>query len=124
MHRAYNAQLGQPAMRDLLFDQRLRDDANDLATARQHGIGDGAHQADSRAAIDQGDAAPCQLLAKAPRSAFIRRRDSGARPAKNAKPPRRLLLKRGAPQPSPGGRVHTTRAVSAPTRYASAGSPA
>ena len=45
-------------MRDLVIDQRLRDDAIGLAAAVEHGVGDDAHQPEPAAAIDEVDPAP------------------------------------------------------------------
>ena len=50
-------ELGAAAVRDFMVDQRLRDDAIDLAAGVEHGVGDDPHQAEPPAAIDQVDAA-------------------------------------------------------------------
>ena len=57
VHRGCDVQFGQPLMREFLLHQRLRDDTYRLATQAQHFVGDCAHDADVRAAIDQPDAA-------------------------------------------------------------------
>ena len=50
-------QLGQRLVRDLLLLQGPRDDADDVATGRQHGVRDHAHGADVRAAVHEAEAA-------------------------------------------------------------------
>src|SRR5690606_14335664 len=56
VHGAHDLQLGQAAVGDLPVGQLLGDHAGDLAAGGQHRVGDGAHQADVAAAIDQAQA--------------------------------------------------------------------
>src|SRR5262245_54341707 len=57
MHVGDGDEIGQAGMRDLMIDQRLRNDAVYLAAGLQHRIGDYAHEAEAPAAIDHVDAA-------------------------------------------------------------------
>ena len=50
-----------------LLLQKARDDAGDMAAGLQHGMGDGAHQAEIAAAIDQPDAVFRENFAQEPR---------------------------------------------------------
>ena len=54
MHRLDDAQI-DAAVRDLAFLQKARDDADHLAARFERGIGDGAHQPDPSAAVDDAD---------------------------------------------------------------------
>ena len=58
MHRAHDVQFADAVMIVLARAQRLRDDADHLATGLRRGIGDPAHQPYRAAPIDQADAAP------------------------------------------------------------------
>ncbi len=51
-------------MSNLLIYQHVRDDAYHFAAARQHRIGDDAHQTDGRATVDDSDTARSQFLGK------------------------------------------------------------
>ena len=44
-------------MRNFVLDQRLRNDADHFAARLERSVGERAHQADRRAAIDKGQAA-------------------------------------------------------------------
>src|SRR5215813_6289308 len=44
VHRAHDAQLGEPGMGQLARDERLRDDADRLAARLEHCVGDDAHE--------------------------------------------------------------------------------
>ena len=57
VHRLHDVQLGQAAVGDLAVHELLRDHADDLAAGLQRGVGQRAHQADRRAAVDDADAA-------------------------------------------------------------------
>jgi hypothetical protein len=50
-----DVELGQAGVSDLAVHQRLRDDPDGLSTRVQHGISEHTHEADTAAAVDQGD---------------------------------------------------------------------
>ena len=56
VQRADDVQLRQAAVRELAVDERLRDHADHLAAGRERSVGDGAHQPDPAAAVDDADA--------------------------------------------------------------------
>ena len=56
MHTLYFIELGQPFMGDLNIEESARQDANYLASTREHAIRYAPHQAYARATIDQANA--------------------------------------------------------------------
>ena len=66
VHRLHHNQLGQAAVGQLLRLQEARDDADGRTAPDQHGVGDGAHQADVAAAVDQAESAARQGGAEPP----------------------------------------------------------
>src|SRR4051794_5692469 len=72
VHRVDHPQIGQPGVRDLAVDQRLRDHADHAAAALQRRVGDGAHQTDARAAVDELDATLREPVAEIDRGGAIR----------------------------------------------------
>ena len=62
VHGADDVELREALVRDLAVDEGLRDDPNDLAASRQHGVRQDPHQADGSAAVHEPDPAPRQLL--------------------------------------------------------------
>jgi hypothetical protein len=53
VHAVDEAHVADARMRELAGGQRAGDDADDLTAVRQHGIGQGAHQADRAPAVHQ-----------------------------------------------------------------------
>ena len=87
VQRADHVQLGQAAVRELAVDERLRDHADHLAAGRERPFGDGAHQTDAAAAVDDADpAGGCGGAERACRVG-VRRRPSAGGAAENADPP-------------------------------------
>ena len=64
MHGVYNPQILQISESNFLFDQNLRDDADNIAVFANHGVGDLTHQADVASAIDEGNTTFCQSFAQ------------------------------------------------------------
>jgi hypothetical protein len=58
-----DVELGKAVVPDFAGHQVLRDHSHGLATCLQHRIGDGAHQTDVSAAVDQSDVSASQLRA-------------------------------------------------------------
>ena len=89
VHRVDHHELAEAVVGDLLGDQRARDDADDLAAALEHRIGDRPHQPDAGAAVHQPAAALDQHRAELARRVDELRAITRARPAKNADCPHR-----------------------------------
>jgi len=53
MHVGHDVQLGQAVVADFLVHQQFGNHADSAATAREHFVGDGAHQPHAAAAVDQ-----------------------------------------------------------------------
>ncbi len=64
VHGVDNMELLHAAMDDFLVDKDLRNDAGYVTAGSQDGIGDGAHQADTGAAIDEAEGALSEQAAK------------------------------------------------------------
>ena len=79
VHGAHDAEIGKRAVRELARDERMRDDADGVATGGEHGVGDHTHQADGAPAEDESDAAARHLPAKLRRDIRIDRSPAGAR---------------------------------------------
>src|SRR5262249_44915688 len=83
VHGADDVQRRQPAVGQLLVHQRLRDDADRLATDAQYRVGEDAHEADVAGAEDEADATAGQQLAEWPGRVAVLRTVPGARPAED-----------------------------------------
>ncbi len=57
VHPRYDMQLGQVPVRGFGFDERVGNHADHFAARRQRAVGDGAHQSQAPAAIDDADPA-------------------------------------------------------------------
>ena len=119
VHRVDGAQVGQAEVGDLALEQRLRDDAGDLAAGLEHRVGQRAHQPDARAAVDQADAAPGQQLAEL---AARRPRRPGRRPGDEPQNTHRRRMRRAQPRSVSSARTATTPA-SIVDRQSRSGSP-
>ena len=86
VHRVHDVQLAQPRVRDLAVDERLRDHADDLAARGERRVGDRAHQADARAAVDEADARAGERAAERRGRLRVVRVGAGARPGEDAEP--------------------------------------
>jgi hypothetical protein len=64
VHGADDVQLGQPSMRQLAFDQRLRDHAHHAPAGSQGAVGQDTHHADVARAVNQLQSAYCQRSPK------------------------------------------------------------
>ena len=64
MHRTDDAQVAQPAMRQLARDQRLRNHADHLGAACTRRIGDDAHESYRRPAVYEADVPRREFLAE------------------------------------------------------------
>src|SRR5262247_2068678 len=84
VHRADDAQLGEPRVRELARNERLRDDSDRFAAGLEHRVGDDAHQPDGAAAVDQPELARDQLGAEAPGRGGIGRPRAFGRAAEDA----------------------------------------
>jgi hypothetical protein len=91
VHRADHAEVGEPAMCDLLLDERTRHDACDFAAGDERRVGEHTHEADRSAAVDEADAASGEGLSECPRGLEIRRIVAFAGTAKYAQTPHRAL---------------------------------
>lgn len=63
VHGADDPQILQSAMSRFLFDQQFRDDAGNVPTLEEHGVGQLSHHAEMAAAIDEAKAVRGDLLA-------------------------------------------------------------
>src|SRR5438105_1852439 len=86
VHRLHDSQLRQTAMRQFLFDQRLRDHANDLSTLGQRGICHHAHQSDIASTVNKVKAMFGNSRAHLLGSPGVNRVCAMARAAKNTNP--------------------------------------
>lgn len=77
-------QLGQAGVREFLVLQRLRQNADRLATGGEDRVGHRSHQPDGGAAIDEADAFPRQCSAQERRCFAIGRQTAEVRSAKDA----------------------------------------
>ena len=72
VHAPDDAQLVEPRVRELGRGERPGDDADHLATAAQHRVGEDAHEADRAAAVHEAEAALDQLNAERARRRRVR----------------------------------------------------
>jgi hypothetical protein len=84
VHRADDAKVLEPVVADLEGEDLLGDHADDLAARRPRGVGDGAHQPDPRAAVDEPQPALGQLAAGVLRGLRVGRVRPRARAAEHA----------------------------------------
>ena len=84
VHRISNLQLGQAQVADLRGDEALRDDADHVAAAGQHCVGDGSHQTQATPSVDEADAASCHRRAQVGRCLQVGGRVADVRAAIHA----------------------------------------
>ncbi len=80
VHGADHAQLGQPGVGQFAIHQGLGDNADHLATAGEHRVGEHAHQSNVSATEDQSQPAPCHPRAQlaSARGVLVPPADAGA----------------------------------------------
>ena len=83
---ADHVQLGQPGVRQLAIDQPARDHPDHLATGGQRRVGQGAHQPDPAAAVDDPDAPLGEPPSDRPGQLAVALAPTGARAAEHADP--------------------------------------
>src|SRR5262245_2275059 len=87
----------QAMVRYFALEESTRDHADDLAALRQRRIGDYAHQATTRTAVDEDQATPRQLASECLGGEDILRARARTRPCKHADAPHISLFHSGAP---------------------------
>ena len=88
MHGLDDVELGQAGVGDLPVEQAAGDDADRLAAGGQHGVGELAHQAHARTAVDEPDPARREQLAQLTGGREIGGPRAGRRAAEHADPHR------------------------------------
>ena len=86
VERADDLQLGQAGVGQLAIDEPARDHADDLAARSQGRIGQGAHQPDPAAAVDDPDAALREARPDGPGQREVARRPPRAGAAEDTDP--------------------------------------
>ena len=89
VHRAHHVELRQPRVRDLAGEDAARDDADDLASGFERGVGHGAHDPHAGPAVDEPDALAGQGLAERARRLFVDGPRAEPRAAEDAESHRR-----------------------------------
>jgi hypothetical protein len=84
VHRTDDAQLADAGVGDLARDEMLRHHPDDTAARSKRGVGDGAHQADVAAAVDERARLCGQRTSERFGGVPIRRPRAGARAAEHA----------------------------------------
>src|SRR5688572_2017078 len=84
VHRGYDVEPGEPAVRHFPLDEVARHDADDLPTRRQRAIGERAHEPRVAAAIYRVPAGVCEELAERTRGLGVARVDAKAGGAEDA----------------------------------------
>src|SRR4051794_6793248 len=123
VHRAHDAQVGDALVADLEVEDRLRDDADDLAAGLERRVGDRAHHADLPAAVDEAHAALGERPAGARGGVEVDRVGAPVRPAEDAEAGQggHACILPGAPAPTVVARYAVAAAGwASPRRAASA----
>ena len=73
VHCVHDMQFAEAVVADFLVNQHVRNDAHDAAACCECGVGDGTHESDLCASIDEADAAAGQCAAEVLRSLAVQR---------------------------------------------------
>jgi hypothetical protein len=108
VHRADDVERRQPPVGHLRLLEELRDDAGDLASGVEHGVGHHAHESDVAATAHQADAPAGQRVTEPRRRVREPRRLPGVGPAEHAQPQHG---REPCPAREPWARPHRHRGV-------------
>jgi hypothetical protein len=88
-------ELSDAAMRELARDETVRNDADDFAAGGQRRVGDHTHQTNVATAVDDADAAACQLRSQCARGVGECRTETYVGAAENAQTHREIVASGG-----------------------------